>query len=157
MPTENVVSGRNAISVEDFLAVLEHAVGDLKQRVLASRRTLDLQSSTTKSATPEVTRSTSSNTNDAAQNHIAQSLCDKLSFCAILGHVIGPTLKVYDATKCLSRKPEDGGETEEETEEEHAQYAELGDAMEQWFRAVLTSKPFMDSVREAEGEENREA
>ena len=150
MPTEDVASGLNAISanVKDFLTATEFILGDMKQRALESRRAGDQQSSTTENTTPKATQSTTNNVQNAARSPIVQGNRNRASLYAIFGHVIGPTLILYDAVTRLGSDSED----EEWTDEEDV---ESGDAMEQWLRAVLASKPFLDSVREPEGEEDQ--
>lgn len=150
MPTEDVASGLNAIStnVEDFLTATEFVLGDMKQRALESRRARDQKSSTTENASPKATRSTSNSTRNAARGPITQENRNRASLHAIIGHTIGPTLILYDVMTRLCRDSEDRDLTAEED-------AELDDAMDQWLRDVSASKPFLDSVRELESEENQ--
>lgn len=133
-PAEDVVSGLNTISadVEDFLEALPIFVEAEKQRLPARRRKRAQQSSAaTENPTPEAT---TRNTNDAAQSLSAHDPHEKSSiFYAILGDTIGPTLKVYDAVTRLTRKVEDGEETDEEE-------AVLEGAMVQWILALRSSQ-----------------
>lgn len=147
---EDVVSGLNTIStnVEDFLETLPILVEAEKQRLLARRRKRAQQSSAAiGNPTPEAAR----NTNDAAQSPSAHNSHEKSSvFYAILADTIGPTLKVYDAVTRLTRKVEEGEETDEEQ-------AVLDEAMIQWILAVRSSQAFLDSVHEVESKGRRGA
>lgn len=140
----------NAISanVKDFLTATEFTLGDMKQRALNSRRARDQQSCTTGNATPKAIHGTPNNVQNASRSPIAQGNRNRASLHAILGHTIGSTLILYDVVTRLCRHSQDRDLTDEED-------AELDDAMDQWLCAVSASKPFLDSVRELEGEENQ--
>ena len=149
---EDVASGGSSpFSTEEFLAALMDLMELVKQGALADRRQQSPAPTTTEDHALKPTHSTSSNrnTNNTPQILSVQNPRDTSSFHAILGHTIGPTLEVYKELTRLAK------ELEDDEEREPCEDAALSEALDQWVSAVRASRPFLDSVREAEDEEHK--